>query len=233
MSIINDALKKTEYLKKLKNISRQAFSTTQAASSTISVQSVEKLQPKEFGPQIVPPETVSPHRNIFNILNVPSQLSISRIVLIIFIASGSLLLLFGPWFYMWSGDQVSHLRNTKVIEVSANQTAMEMGTSMPPAAQPVTIVEAKPAPSQSFRKYRGTNVKPSVRPVPKMVHTAEKETVYHLTGISVINDNERFIVLNGKVLGIGERLGDAKVTSIRNNEVVLKRGDKEITLFLE
>ena len=108
-------------------------------------------------------------------------------------------------------------------------------------ATPVTIVEPTPVVSKNpdgtitkkmFKPYKNPNIAPSVRPTPRTIR--DPKLIYHLTGISILNDGkQRYAFINGKMAEVGGQVGDLQVTSIEEKKVIVRRGDKEFSLFLE
>lgn len=86
------------------------------------------------------------------------------------------------------------------------------------------FVKQKKNPETVSRKVSGkaTVVKKSTEP-------AER---FHL-GSTLISDNRRVAVVNGKVVSVGDRVGSAKVVTIDSTQVVLKKGNRNIRLALD
>lgn len=241
MSIINEALKKADYLKKLKNIT----SSFGERASNASHQTVLLEEPPPNVSEQTLPNALIGNRNLRSksSLGIPEEskrqevltapipkfkfdppIQLSKIVTIVFVVSGCLLLVLGPWFYMWKGRESAVVEKQIMISPAGTEKLI-------PVEQLEEIPKAKEEPPKpQFTSYRNSNVRPSVKPVP--VTLKKPESVYHLTGISILNDRDKLAFVNGKVLQIGSKINDAEVILIEQNKVVLKKANKELTLLL-
>ena len=260
MSIINDALKKADYFRRWKSV--PAGPVSQTGGNAIAVEErPAALLPKATDPasetsRMVASEMPKPAaaelkvnpvelRRAFT-FKFESPVQLSRLVLIIFVTSGSLLLLLGPWLYIWK-DNPNLREPQKAVAVSPR--------SVPAPAQPVRVIvpaaekeRAKAASSETqtgqladenptvkpmYREYLNPNVQPSVKPLPRTLQSRRIESYYHLTGISVLSEKDKVAFINGKVLEVGGKVDEAEVLAIESDKVLLRKGNKEFSLRLE
>lgn len=222
MSIIIDALRKADHLKKWKNISKMgvfgSHHESNAPEQGLTAHSDEKLE----GPAnnwFDPPFRVHFERTGDKAggKRAPFQVHLAKIIFVAVVICLLVAIMVGSW-NRTTPNQILLLQKPKV------------------APGPIQVIEPKPiAPEKksTFQPYSSPDVKVSVRPIPRTIHNPAPESIYKLTGISVLADGSRAAFINDKVVEVGARVGDAEVVAIHEKEVVLKRGAREFSLLWE
>ncbi len=253
MSIINDALKKADYLRKWKSFVGSGLQNDPAGVTQTVVESAVQTLPDEKAPSPKampqPAKPVYPPFKIyFDEANQRAgrtsvfSFSVQKIVItgiIAFLACGFFVLIFGPWFYLWTGEK-SRPEKTVVVEREVANSTSSGGSethAAPIQVSPVASVNDQSLSSvkkASFRPYQNPNgTRVSVKPAPKSLTEPKLESRYLLTGVSVLSATERAAIINGKVVEVGNRIGEAEIVAIDERRVTLKKHDKEFVLMLE
>lgn len=239
MSIINDALKKAEYFRRWKTFTNPSASSHPKDRGAVGLEDEPDQAPAAFEKKPIQFDE-PPLRVYFEDRHVAAprriKIRISKWGLSVFLAGGFLALLLGPWFYIWFNKNLTSQQTTPRAE-SPVSTAQVAVLDLPP----VSVVESKTSPSPAdsrqgaaFKEYLNPErAKPSVRPLPRTMREIKPEMLYHLTGISILSNSEKLAVINGKLIGVGERIGKAVIISIQEKEVVMERGNKKFSLILE
>jgi hypothetical protein len=235
MSIIHDALKKADYLRKWKTVIESSHVTEPSAESAVVTETAHSA-PGHFRTTLAKAQE-PPFRVHFDRLGLKSVsfFQLSKLALLVLFLCGLVVLLMGPWIYMWTG-QGAQARKTETLSAPNTSATAAISQPIAPSAKqkPIQIIESTPAPAQrSFKEYSAPNVRPSVRPIPRSMQNPAPESIYKLSGITILGETDRFTIINGKVYEVGGKVGDAEVVSIEDKQVVLKRGNKTFSLFLE
>ena len=231
MSIINDALKKADYLKKWKNFSQgtaepsaeshraQGIATQESSRQPVAEERIRTV--KVEAPSFSVPRNDSKQ----NSLSFANKLRFKQILLI---GCGLLILSIVLWFFMRSTN-ISE-QNTEVA-----QGKKQALTTPVRIIEPTRVASSKSSnsnPKKTFKPYKNQNIAPSVKPTPRTIR--DPKSIYHLTGVSILNNGkQRYAFINGKMVEVGDQVSDLEVTSIEEKKVIVRRGDKEFTLFLE
>lgn len=248
MSIINDALKKADRLKKWKPNSEtvvpQAVVELPQISMTENIPNLET--PTQKAPEVIPEpipqkaSSVSIEQPPFKVTftkthqeKKPTYFSLPKIIAIVFAACGFFVLLIGPWISMMLDRSIAEI---KPASTSTQRSAVITEPAMAP--EPIKVIEPVPevkAPPllKSYKSYSSPNVGVSVRPIPRTVQQKDPELVFKLTGISDLGNGEYVAFINGKVVETGNKIGDAEVTQIEEKQVSLRRGGRLFKLTLE
>ena len=252
MSIINDALKKADHLKKWKTFSGASLhndssstriTVQEASSSVIEDVKIEAEQQKSEPPFRVHFETPPPKQN-------RSIISTVKLVTIIVLTCSLFVLLLGPWLYMWVNQDQSEgkvQRTTAVIIPPRPTPKVERPpvpalVSTPNALPETSISDTRPAqtetppvpPKPQYKEYLTPNANVAIKPVPRTFRRIiPMESRYQLTGISVLGTGDRVAIINGKVIKEGAIIDSAEVISIGEQKVTLKKKDKEFSLNLD
>ncbi len=257
MSIINDALKKAEYLKKFKSFMSVSFERPlaeplpipnhQGSSVALEEPPVNVQEEKKPGPAeqkfVTPNENIAARKLQFKF---DSPVQLSKIVIVVFVVSGCLLLLLGPWLYIWTGNQYTREVHVEPERGAAHRPPVHRPVSVPvvtESAQQRTMAEEERGadisqasletnpPKSQYQHYLNPNVRPSIRPIP--ITLRKTESFYRLTGITVLNEKNKLAIINGKVLEIGQTIDGAEVAAIEEKKVTLKKDGKDVELILE
>jgi len=251
MSIINDALKKADYLKRWKSNSgppsaqdsATAVETTESpevetkpsASPAVTTQEISVDSVIGAGTTSASKSPSAPFRIVFDPQKSSDQAftQISKVVLISFIACGFFVLLFGPWFFIWtSGQPVPTFVQT--VQPAPRLAVVPVEPVRPPV-EPVENLQSIPEAlvTPAVKPTQSGEVKMSVMPIPKMFKKIPIEERYKLTGITILGDQDRLAFINGKVLRVGDNIEDIVVTVIDKDRVIIKKGMKQFTLEID
>ena len=221
MSIINEALKKADYLKKWKKSAQKqpAFESSPANTPV----AVDEVAPQS---QPIPKPTVISHaapltfqpRTVFEKKkSVVFDWWISK--LIPWVVAPAILSLFT--FFAWKAFQLN--------------PASEKFSSSINDIEPTTVIMptkvSPPAKKTQYAPYRSAGPQVSVRPVPKTIQN--HDSFFHLTGTSILNDNQKYAFINRKMVELGGTIHGAEVIAIEEKKVVLRRNGHDFVLTLE
>lgn len=229
MSIINDALKKADYLKKWKTL-KPAPSVRDSQNGGTLVEERESSQTPASSESFQPKIQKPPFQVKFE--RPPAQkartfISTARLVLIVFLTCFFLAAIIGPWFYVWVNQMIS----SKIPPSSRQAVESDKAEEQRVILHSTTPVQRK----QQYQEYLNPNAARavSVIPVPRTLKEQVKShPEYQLSGTSMGNNNERYAILNGKLSKAGDTTDDAEVLEIRDQEVLLRKDGKEFTVKL-
>ncbi len=243
MSIINDALKKAEQFRKWNENPAQPKVEAESSSATAVLEETLPPPPPKVQKTVSRPRVIAQSPLVFHDAR-PAQPAVtftapsSKSFLVVSMIGVSILVLLGFFLLLsnFSANEKTILRpkienyksqpTTEPIasktSISAQAVKQETIASVPepmPAAQaPVPIVEKTVETKNSTDEFSQ-----SLRSL---------KSHYQLTGIYTLNDRERYAFINGKVLEVGGTINGAKIMSIEQNDVTLKRGNRIFVLTM-
>ncbi len=219
MSIISEALKKADHLKKWKAVGAGSPDSSDVLQNQAVLTLEEPVSiPANRAEHEAPMPSDPPFRVHFERKPTSKQthfFSTAQLIAIILVTCSFFALIVGPWLYMWF-HQTSQKSEQSIPKVISNANHGATHTSS-------TDLETS--------KSNADNIHVAMMPIPKSFKQIPLEMQYRLSGTSSVN-GERYAVINSKLLRAGESIDGAEVITIEDQRATLKKGSDEFIVKL-